>query len=327
MHLFNLIPCASLALAACNGHDELCELKYSEVNFVGAHNSAFNGNLPTHNQFVSVTRQLDLGVRFLQAQTREKMGDIQMCHTHCWLLDVGPLSEYLLNVKSWMDDHPDEVVSLILTNIDRIAVSQFDQVFENTELKDLVFHPGGTLAKHEWPTLQKLIDDGTRLVVFMGMKTLPASLVNGSLTLTDYGHDQDQVGYIMNQFAHFWETQYGITDENFPTCDVDRPSGGDPSQLMGIMNHMLNHEVLDVVIPAMSAAKDTNSKASIQSQIDRCVEQHSMSPNVVLVSSKAARSSILVMFGYELTKFSCWKLDWIDVGDGFEVQQSLNGLS
>jgi hypothetical protein len=172
MRLFHFISCASLALAACNGHDELCEFRYSEVTFVGAHNSAFDGNLLVHNQFVSVTRQLDLGVRFLQAQTQEKMGDIQMCHTHCWLLDVGPLSEYLLDIKSWMDDHPDEIVSLILTNIDRIPVSQFDQVFENTELKDLVFHPGGTLEKHEWPTLQSLIDDGTRLVIFMGKKTL-----------------------------------------------------------------------------------------------------------------------------------------------------------
>lgn len=168
MRFYNIITFATMALAACNGHDELCDLKYSEVTFIGAHNSAFDGNLPVHNQFVPVTRQLDLGVRFLQAQTQEKDGGIQMCHTHCWMLDVGPLSDYLVDVKSWMDDHPDDVVSLILTNIDRLPVSQFDDVFESTGLKDLVFHPSGTLAKNEWPSLQNLIDDGTRLVVFMG---------------------------------------------------------------------------------------------------------------------------------------------------------------
>lgn len=84
------------------------------------------------------------------------------------MLDVGPLSDYLIDIKSWMDDHPDEVVSLILTNIDRLPVSQFDDVFESTGLKDLVFHPSGTLAKNQWPSLRNLIDDGTRLVVFMG---------------------------------------------------------------------------------------------------------------------------------------------------------------
>lgn len=104
--------------------------------------------------------------------------------------------------------------------------------------------------------------------------------------MTDYGHDQDEVDYIINQFAHFWETPHGITDKKFPTCDVGRPSEGDPLQLMGIMNHMLNHEVLDIVFPAMSAARETNSRGSIQSQIDRCVEQHSVRPNVVLVSLK-----------------------------------------
>ena len=88
----------------------------------------------------------------------------------------------------------------------------------------------------------------------------------------------------MDQFAHFWETRYGITDWDFPTCDVDRPDGGDPTQLMGIMNHMLNHKVLDIIFPAMSAARQTNSRGSIQAQIDRCVEQHGVQPNVVLVS-------------------------------------------
>lgn len=46
MRFYDLIAFANLALAACNGHDELCDLKYSEVTFIGAHNSAFDGNLP-----------------------------------------------------------------------------------------------------------------------------------------------------------------------------------------------------------------------------------------------------------------------------------------
>ena len=170
-----IITFPSLILAACNGYNELCDLRYSEITFIGAHNSAFDGHLLVHNQFVPVTRQLDLGVRFLQAQTQEKDGGIEMCHTDCALLDVGPLSDYLNDIKSWMDDHPSEVVSLLLTNIDRLPASQFDETFEVTGLKDFVFHPGGELAKNQWPTLQNLLDDGTRLVVFMGMNTLTTS--------------------------------------------------------------------------------------------------------------------------------------------------------
>lgn len=88
----------------------------------------------------------------------------------------------------------------------------------------------------------------------------------------------------MDEFAHFWETPYGITDEDFPTCEVDRPSNGDPSQLMGIMNHMLNHELVGIVFPDMGAAADTNSEDSIKRQVDLCKSEHSVQPNVILVS-------------------------------------------
>lgn len=91
----------------------------------------------------------------------------------------------------------------------------------------------------------------------------------------------------MPEFDHFWETKYGITDSSFPTCDVDRPPGGDPAALMGIMNHMLNVDIFGIIIPDELAATTTNSMTSIQKQVDLCVSQHSLKPNVVLVSFAA----------------------------------------
>ncbi|KAI8281845.1 PI-PLC X domain-containing protein 1 [Colletotrichum sp. SAR11_240] len=122
---------AGLAAAACNGNDALCGKKYSEVTFVGSHNSPFVGIGPADNQLVSPTAQLDLGVRFLQAQTQNKDGGIQMCHTDCLILDAGSLSDYLTSITKWMNAHPDEVVTLLLTNIDAIPVQKFDDVFKN----------------------------------------------------------------------------------------------------------------------------------------------------------------------------------------------------
>ncbi len=100
----------------------------------------------------------------------------------------------------------------------------------------------------------------------------------------DYNMDQTKVDYIINEFDYFWETPYGITDKTFPTCAVDRPPGGDTSKLMGLMNHMLNHKIGDVVFPDQIDAARTNSKASIHAQVDRCVAAWSHQPNVVLVS-------------------------------------------
>lgn len=284
MRFLYIVSFIEAALAACNGHDELCDRKYSDITFVGTHNSAFVGDAPTQNQHKSVKEQLDLGVRFLQAQTQDKDGEIEMCHTYCWELDEGPLTDYLNEVAAWMNDNPDEVVTLLLTNIDGIPVTKFDDVFDSTGLKQYVFTPNETLTLENWPTLQGLLDRKTRLIVFM-----------------DYHADQSQVGYIINEFDYFWETPFGETDSDFPTCEVDRPTDGDPSKLMGIMNHMLNVEILGVAIPNSLEADETNSEESIQKQVDLCEGQWGRKPNVIL-------------------------LDYIDEGDAIAMQASLNGL-
>jgi hypothetical protein len=105
---------ATLALAACNGQDALCSRPYSNVTFVGSHDSAFVGLLPSQNQLLSVADQLGFGVRFLQAQTHNLDGTIEMCHTSCDLLDQGTLTDYLKPIKSFMDANPNEVVTLLL---------------------------------------------------------------------------------------------------------------------------------------------------------------------------------------------------------------------
>lgn len=132
-------------------------------------NSAFVGELPINNQYISVSEQLNLGVRFLQAQTQDKDGNIQMCHTHCWQLDAGPLHNYLEEISEWVGKNPDEVVTILLTNVDALPIEEFDEAFSSAGLKDLVFRPKKRLSRDEWPTLQELLDDGTRLIVFMGM--------------------------------------------------------------------------------------------------------------------------------------------------------------
>jgi hypothetical protein len=191
MQVMQMAACANAAAAAttaaaaaCNGYEELCGLKYSDITFIGSHNSAFVGKSITHNQYISVTEQLDYGVRFLQAQTHEKDGVIEMCHSFCWELDEGPLTDYLQEIADWMEQKPSEVVTVLLTNPDAVPVEEFDAAFESTGLKNYVFHPKETIAKNQWPTLRELIDDGTRLLVFMGM--LVFNLVSGGTQLTQY---------------------------------------------------------------------------------------------------------------------------------------------
>lgn len=310
MKLMHLLPLATMASAACNGHDELCSRKYSDVTFVGSHDSAFVGETPTHNQYISVTDQLKSGVRFLQAQTHNKGGTIEMCHTYCWELDSGPLTQYLGEVADFMNGNANEVVTLLLTNGDAIPVQTFDAAFQSAGLTKYVLHAKDHMNKDQWPTMQQLLDADTRLIVFMGKPRIHSTrfyniLQDKSETLTkatDYHADQSKVDYILPEFDYYWETPYGITDKSFPTCSVDRPSNGDPQQLMGIVNHMLNFKIGDIVFPDQADALTTNGLDSITKQVNLCESQGKPQPNVILVSVSSTQTSLNLCLGNDPTR-------------------------
>ena len=167
-----LLPVPVLGQAACNGNAALCGRQYPDVAQIGAHDSAFVGTLLTDNQDVSVTNQLNAGIRFLQGQThKDPFGTLSMCHTSCYELDAGSTVSYFSTIKSWLDANPNEVLTLLLTNGDNVDISLFDTAFTSSGLKSYAFVPSsspGVLGIDSWPTLQDLINANTRLVAFLG---------------------------------------------------------------------------------------------------------------------------------------------------------------
>jgi hypothetical protein len=91
-----------------------------------------------------------------------------MCHTSCWLNNAGPVTNYLSDVKNWLDANPSQVVTLLLTNGDNVPVSMFADAMTSTGLANYAYPPGTTVGRDQWPTLQELIDGGHRLVMFLG---------------------------------------------------------------------------------------------------------------------------------------------------------------
>lgn len=173
------------AATTCNGYAALCDKLYSNVTFIGSHDSAFVGILPVDNQFNSVANQLDSGVRFLQAQSHDKDGTIELCHTSCLEEDAGSLQTWLETVVAFLEANTAEVVTLLITNGDGIAGADFAAAFEAAGADAYAYSPGSTLTLDEWPTLGDLIDAGTRLVVFM-----------------DYPAD-NSVSYILPEFTSY----------------------------------------------------------------------------------------------------------------------------
>lgn len=146
---------------------------YSNQTFLASHDSPFVGSLPQHNQNLNITAQLNLGIRFLQAQTHRAPGNetrLQLCHTNCALENAGPLVNYLRTVGSWLEGHPGEVVTLLLTNGDRVDVGVFGEAFVESGLEGVVFVPGHNgLGIGEWPSVEEMVGMGKRVVVFLGI--------------------------------------------------------------------------------------------------------------------------------------------------------------
>lgn len=169
-HALTALTLASTALSqSCNGSPALCTRRYSDITFAAAHNAAFVGRGPSHNQFEYPEAGLAQGVRYFTTQVHIEDGEIRQCHSDCFLLDAGHFSEILVSLKTWMDANPREVVTLLVTNgDDDIRIEEFAPIFESTGTAGMAFAPGGNLGLGQWPTLGEMIDSGKRLVVFMG---------------------------------------------------------------------------------------------------------------------------------------------------------------
>ncbi|KGO66222.1 hypothetical protein PITC_046060 [Penicillium italicum] len=279
------------ASTTCNGRSEYCTRSYSNITFVGSHDSAFVGPLLQHNQNIDIKAQLDMGIRYLQVQTHHSIIDkkvIELCHTSCLLEDAGSLKSYLMTIKKWLDANPNEVISLLLTNGDSVAITEFGDTFSSSGIDKYAYiPPANPLPIADWPTLGDMISSGKRLVVFL-----------------DYGADTKNVNFIQDEFAYYFETAYDVTDTSFSNCSIDRPSGAAATGRMGIVNHFLDVDVFGAKIPARERAGTTNAatgSGSIGAQAALCAGLYGRAPNVILA-------------------------DFVDKGDVIAAQKNLNGF-
>ncbi|KDR71550.1 hypothetical protein GALMADRAFT_143813 [Galerina marginata CBS 339.88] len=278
----------------CNGHAELCNRIYSNVTVVGAHDSFAFSSDPlalARDQEIDITAQLNLGVRLLQAQshiwTSNYTSVIQL------LFDGGKVVDYLKTVKTWLDANPNEVLTLLFTNPEGQSVSTvWKPAFDAAGITPLAYVPPSVPVKNsDWPTLGQLIDSGKRVVVFL-----------------DSGADTSSVNFILPEFQMIWETPFTVTNASFP-CSVDRIKSplatADHSYMI---NHSLNKNIIPigdgVIIPDIKDAPTTNSVPSILANVNKCVPL-----------SGANRNPQFLL------------LDFVDLGQGFQAANQLNGLA
>lgn len=245
---------SSNSTVACNNSVDLCSRKYNNVTHMGAHDSAFlrdasTDNSVAGNQYYNATVALSSGIRLLSAQVHNENGTLRLCHTTCELLDAGTLEAWLAKIKYWMDNNPNEVVTLLLVNSDDEDVSVFGEAFTSSNISTYGYTPATSSATTDWPTLQTMIDDGERLVTFI-------AAINASTTYP----------YLLNEWDYVFETAYEITAFTNFNCSLDRPtslSDADSAISSGylpLMNHFLYKSITSsAMLPNVDAIATTNS--------------------------------------------------------------------
>lgn len=244
----------STSTVACNNSPDLCSRQYSNVTHMGAHDAAFlrdssTDNSVAGNQYYNATKALNAGIRLLSLQVHNSSGTLELCHTTCTLLDAGTLEDFLVKIKSWMDENPNEVVTLLIVNSDDLDVASFGKVYESSNISSYGYTPATVSASNTWPTLQTMIDDGTRLVTFIATVTYS----------TTYP-------YLLNEWDFVFETAYEVTSLAGLNCTIDRPSGlSDASSAISsgylpLMNHFVYQSITSSIeVPNVEIIDTTNS--------------------------------------------------------------------
>ncbi|KAI1426716.1 PLC-like phosphodiesterase [Xylaria sp. FL1777] len=270
---------SSTSTVACNNSPDLCSRSYSNITHMGAHDSAFlrdasTSNSIAGNQYYNATVALDAGIRLLQAQVHDLNGTIELCHTLCSLLDAGPLQDWLGDIKTWMDNNPNEVVTLLIVNSDNYDIKEFGSVFEASGISKYGYTPSGS----GWPTLQTMITANTRLVTFIASVTASSSYP-----------------YLLPEFNYVFETAYEVTSLSGFNCTLDRPSTQSSAAsalsagFLPLMNHFAYKELAaSIMVPDVDDIATTNSPSTsvtgaLGLHAETCASQWGDKPTFVLV--------------------------------------------
>lgn len=283
----------------CLGSARMCGMRYDQAAFLATHNSMsttsdrFLGPLQDPN----IVSQLDQGARALLIDTytwehpdeiaakivdsnlppdlKAKLPDLinmasparpglWLCHAVCGAGGI-PLVPTLKRIGSWLDDHPGEIVTLIIQ--DEITGEQTAQAFARAGLKHLLYTPSANAAA-PWPTLGQMVDDNKRLVVFAENANGPAP-------------------WYRNFYRYGMETPYAFTSPAKMSCI---PNRGGVGKRLFLLNNFIT-----VAGGSRLDAGEVNTRQFILDRAHRCEKARGHPVNFVAVDYASignARSAV-----------------------------------
>ncbi|KAF8525269.1 PLC-like phosphodiesterase [Hysterangium stoloniferum] len=180
---------------------------------------------------------------------------------------------YLKTVKTWVDTHPSEVLTILIVNSDKLPPMQWQAVYQSAGMDTVSLSPtSASLTKDAWPTLGETIDSGKRVVTYL-----------------DTQADFTQLPYIIDEFSNMWETPFDVAEASFP-CSVNRTSSNDPTSQLSLINHYLDKTVTigTTTFPApdtdqLAVTNATSGSGWLGVEVQTCIAAHGAPPNFLLV--------------------------------------------
>lgn len=298
---------SSTSGAACNNSPLLCDQSYGNITHLGAHDSPFlrteeNNWSISGNQFFDTTTQLAAGVRLVSAQVQRVNGTsgyLHVCHSSCDLLDAGTLSSWLSEVRTWMEANANEVVTVLLVNGAEADATEIASHYASAGITtSLAYTPtGATYQSQQWPTLQSLINSGTRMINF----------VSGI-------GDNSVAPYLIDQFDYVFENDYDNSSPTDFSCEASRPgaAAGNTAQAVSngflpLMNHFLyQDQAFGIQSPNQTYVTTTNAPSggvgNLGDAATECTQTYGRAPTFIMV-------------------------DFFNVGPAIETVDRLNGVT
>lgn len=148
-------------------------------------------------------------------------------------------------------------------------------VYDSGLIKYAYTPPTVPMGLDAWPTLGQMIILQHRAVIML-----------------DYEANQQEIPWLLDEFANMWETPFSPIDRDFP-CLQDRPPGlprEESEDRLYMANHNLNVDIqfagFSILVPAIPVLNETNAvegygSAGVTSR--NCTADWGRPPNFILV--------------------------------------------
>ena len=255
--LFVLPLTCQMSYAQCNGSASLCLKTYNDVAYLTTHN-AFNSDEDGFlfpNQTYNITSQLNAGVRGLMIDVYNHFGTPTAYHT-VFALGTIPFSDLLNDIKSFLDNNSNEIITIILECY--ITANDIEDEINQSGLSSYLYTHNSNTG---WPTLQNMINNNNRLVMFTD--------------INDASSSQLWYHYVWDYAV---ETHYSVNTINNFTCNFNR---GDSINDLFILNHFVTDANLGYGL--YNESNDVNANPFFITRVLDCQNQTNKFPNFVTV--------------------------------------------